>query len=345
MNPIIIIFSLFFFFLGCGILRNWKVKTAQEHSFSILIACRNEEINLPSLFNSLEKLNYPKDKFEIIIVDDASKDNSLQLIRNFCRKAVNAKFFHLKEKDTEYKGKKAALKKAVENAKYEIFIFTDADCIIQPDWLKSYNKYFSDKTGMVVGSYFEKNRNTLRQFLNQMSSAIYASTIGLGIPFSAAGGNLAVKKEAFLEVEGYEKIKDIESGDDKLLLKLISKTLWQIVYNPEIQIHTLNNRIEFFEQQKRKYGKFGMSSFLFKIISISIFIFYIFLPINLIFFFDWKNLILYLSGIAFLWISNQIKHKYKFKLINILFLILYPYILIFFSILGTFGKWRWKATD
>ena len=343
MNPIIIIFSFFFLVLGCGIFRNWKVKKPKEFTYSILIACRNEERNLPNLFASLKKIIYPKDKFEIIIVDDASNDNSLFLMDEFCNKIKNAKRFHLEKKDTEYKGKKAALKKAVENAKYEIFIFTDADCTIQPEWLKSYNNYFSDKTGMVVGNYFEMNHNPFWKFSNQMSSTIYASTIGLGIPFSAAGGNLAVKKAAFLEVDGYEKIKYIEAGDDKLLLKLISRTRWQIAYNPEMQIHTINNKMEFHEQQKRKYGKFGMSSLLFKLFSILIFLFYIYLPINLIFFFDWKKPIIYLSCILFLWISSLVKHKYKFKLIHILFLIVYPYFLIYFSLLGTFGKWKWKS--
>ncbi|MCK4694773.1 MAG: glycosyltransferase, partial [Candidatus Cloacimonetes bacterium] len=233
MDLIVLIFSLFFLVLGCGILRNWKVKKPKELTYSILIACRNEEKNLPELFNSLNKLEYPKDKFEIIIVDDASTDNSLELIKEFCKININTKYFHLSEKHSDYKGKKAALKLAAENSKYEIFLFTDADCSVKLEWLKSYNNYISENIGMVVGNYSETKINPLRKFSNQISSAIYASTIGLGIPFSAAGGNLAVKKAVFDEIGGYEKIKHYQSGDDKLLLQLIHKAGWKIAYNHE----------------------------------------------------------------------------------------------------------------
>ncbi len=343
MDPVILIFSFFFLILGCGILRDWKVKKPGELSYSILIASRNEQENLPDLFASLTKLDYPEDHFEIIIVDDASSDNSLALIKEFCNQIKNAKCLHLKEKDSEYKGKKAALKLAAENAKHDILLFTDADCTIQPEWLKSYNNYFSNNIGMVAGNYSETNADLFRTFSNQMSSAIYASTIGLGIPFSAAGGNLAVRKAAFDEVGGYEKIKHYQSGDDKLLLKLISRTKWKIAYNPEIHIRTKISRTELNDQQKRRYGKFGMSSPLFKFISILIFLFYLYLPVNLIFFFDWGNPVIYLFCILFFWMINLVKHKYRFMITDIPFLILYPYFLIYFSLLGTFGKWEWKA--
>ncbi|MCK4311492.1 MAG: glycosyltransferase, partial [Candidatus Cloacimonetes bacterium] len=326
--------------------RNWKVKKPKALTYSILIACRNEEKNLPKLFESLKKLDYLKEKFEIIIVDDVSTDNSLELIKEFCKININAKYFHLSEKHSDYKGKKAALKLASENAKYDILIFTDSDCSVHPEWLKSYNNYFADNIGMVVGNYFEIKTNPLRIFSNQMSSGIYASTIGLGIPFSAAGGNLAVKKTAFDEIGGYEKIKRYQSGDDKLLLKLIHKAGWKIAYNHEqlVDTYQVKDNKTLNHQLKRRYGKFGMSSTFFKIISILIFLFYLYLPIKSIFFYDWKSLIIYFLCILFFWIVNLVKHKYRFRILDIPLLIIYPYFLIYFSLLGTFGKWEWKSS-
>lgn len=342
MDPFVFLFSVFLIILGMGILRSWKTTEVKELNYSIIIACRNEEQNLPKLFYSLTKLDYPIEKYEIIIADDASTDSSLNMIKEFCDKLPNARYFHLKEKSKEYLGKKAALKLAAENAQFEILLFTDADCSPQPNWISSYNNYFTDKTGFVAGSYEEINTGSFRRFCNQISSAVYASTIGLGFPFSAAGGNMAVRKEVFEQVGGYEKIKHNIAGDDKQLLNLINKTSWEIRYNPEILVSTVTNTLDLHQRDKRKYGKFGMSSALFQIFSILILLFYLYLPYKLFFVKEWQSFLSYFLGAILFWFANIIKHKYKFAPIDLIFIVIYPYYLIYYSILGLLGNWKWK---
>lgn len=344
MDIFILVFSLFLMILGLGILRNWKVKSPEENTYSILIACRNEESNLPELFQSLRKIDYPNDKFEIIIVDDASDDDSFRLISKFCSDSENAKCFRLEKKDLEYFGKKAALKKAADNAIYDFLLFTDADCFPQPDWLKSYNKFISDRTGMVVGNYKEKKASSFRIFCNRISFAIYAGTIGLNCPFSASGGNMTVRKQAFLEVGGYDRIKHYIAGDDKLLLNLIKTTNWQISYNPEsvVQTKAVSDKISSRHQQKRRYGKFGMSSFGFKIISLLILLIYLYIPVRFFVFKDWESVLVYFFGALIFWIMNLAKHKFRFRMIDLIFILIYPYYLIIYSLLGTFSTWNWK---
>ncbi len=342
MDPFVFIFSIFLIILGLGILRNWTVTDVKELSYSIIIACRNEEQNLPRLFDSLSNLNYPKDKFEIIIVDDASTDNSYNLIKSFCDEQPNATSFQLKEKSKEYLGKKAALKLAAEKAKFEILLFTDADCFPQRDWINSYNNYFTDKTGFVAGSYEEINAGSFRRFRNQISSAIYACTIGLGFPFSAAGGNMAVRKETFEQVNGYEKIKQNIAGDDKQLLNLIKNTAWEIKYNPEILVLTEADFSDPNHREKRKYGKFGMSTPLFQVFSIMIFLFYLYLPFRIFIMQEWLNFFSYFLGGILFWSANLIKHNFKFVLLDFIFIVIYPYYIIYYSILGLSGNWKWK---
>ncbi len=342
MDPFVLTFSLFLIILGMGILRSWKTTEFKELNYSIVIACRNEEKHLPKLFNSLRNLDYPNEKFEIIIVDDASSDNSSNLIKAFCKKQSNASSFHLKEKSKEYLGKKAALKLATKNAKFEILLFTDADCFPQRDWISSYNKYFTNKTGFVAGSYKESNVGGFRRFRNQMSSAIFASTIGLGFPFSAAGGNMAVRKESFDEVDGYEKIKQNIAGDDKQLLNLIKRTSWKIKYNPEVLVSTEVDILNSHHRNKRKYGKFGISSPLFQLFSILIFCFYLYLPYKIFFMKEWQCFLSCYLGAILFWFANIFKHKYNFTPIDLFFIVIYPYYLIFYSILGLSGNWKWK---
>lgn len=342
MDPFVFIFSLFLIILGMGILRNWKTTEFKELNYSIIIACRNEEQNLLKLFNALTNLDYPVNKFEILIVDDASTDDSATMMKTFCEKQSNANFFQIEEKSKEYLGKKAALKLAAENAKFEILLFTDADCFPQKNWINSYNNYFTDKTGFVAGSYEETNIGSFRRFCNQISSAIYACTIGLGFPFSAAGGNMAVRKEAFVQVGGYEKIKQNIAGDDKQLLNLIKNTSWEIRYNPEILVSTVANSSDTHHRDRRKYGKFGMSSPLFQLFSILILLFYLYLPYKIFFMKEWQSFLSYFLGAILFWFANIIKHKYKFVPIDFIFIVIYPYYLIYYSILGLSGKWEWK---
>ena len=345
MDIFVFLFSVFLIILGLGILRSWKTTEFKELNYSIIIACRNEEQNLPKLFYSLKKLNYPTEKFEIIIVDDASTDNSSNLIKDFCEIQSNARSFHLKEKSKVYLGKKAALKLAIKNAKFEILLFTDADCFPQQNWISSYNNYFTDKTGFIVGSYEEINADCFRRFCNKMSSAIYAGTIGLGFPFSAAGGNMAVLKEAFEQVRGYEKIKHNIAGDDKQLLNLIKKTDWEIRYNPEVLVLTKIDHFNSHQRDKRKYSKFGLSSPLFQIFSILIFLFYLYLPYKIFFLKEWQSFLGYLLGAILFWLANIFKHNFKFNLIDLFFISIYPYFLILYSFWGMFTTWKWKEQE
>ena len=344
MNIVFIIAALVLGILSVGIFRNRQVKNPGENTFSILIACRNEEKNLPFLFRSLEKLNYPEKKYEIILADDASSDNSLQLIKEFCSGNKNAEFVHLLEKDIEYKGKKAALKKASQKARFEFLAFTDADCIVPENWLINHNKYISEKTGIVAGYYVELNCSSFMNFLQKISAATFSSTIGLGIPFSSAGSNMIVRKKAFEEVFGYDRIKNYLAGDDKLLMNLIRQTKWKIAYNPEepVKTHPLRKTKTKIEQLKRKFGKFSMSPTSYKLYFLLVLFFYLYLPFNLIYTKKVTNILIYFSMMLIFWLSNLYIHKMKFKLIDISYLIVYPYFMLLFTFLGHFTNWNWK---
>jgi len=148
-----------------GLLRSFQVKNPQLNSYSILIACRNEENNLPLLFNSLKKVSYPEENFEIILVDDASDDKTDDLIQDFCQQQRNASCFRLNEKNEDYKGKKAALKLAAEQAKFDFLLFTDADCQVLENWLQDFNQFIDKKTGAVIGFYLENTMLPLRRFM------------------------------------------------------------------------------------------------------------------------------------------------------------------------------------
>jgi len=343
MDPVILIFSFFILLMSFSMFFNKAQKSAPLQKYSILIAIRNEQHNLPFLLSSLKEIDYPKELYEIIFIDDASEDNSIDFIREFCELNINTTYYQLGNKSQEYKGKKAALKLGVEKSRKDILLFTDADCIIGNRWLSSFNQYFNKNVGLVIGWVAENSAGKFPEFIGLMKAAIYAVTTGFGIPFSASGGNLAIRKIVFDEVSGYDHIKHYVSGDDKLLLNLVKKTRWKISFNSQKVVETIPIRDRKIKQEqlKRRYGKFGMSSPFYKIIQMLIFIFYLYLPIKIIFY-PTYDLFIYIGTSLVFYFSMFFKFKGRFNFLHLIYLQFYPYYLIFNSIRGMISSWEWK---
>ena len=334
--------SVILIIMGLSMFRNFKVKNPTKNTFSLLIACRNEESNLPALFASLLKLDYPADKFEIIIVDDASFDESPHLLKNFAENQENIRCFYLPEKDLHYRGKKAALKKAAEHARFDFLLFTDADCIHQADWIDGYNDFIDEGCDLITGFYQEQNAAPFRRFSQQFSTALYASTVSLGISFSAAGSNLCVRRSALERAGGYEKLKKHTAGDDKLLLQLLTKNGSKIRFNHYDHVFTKANSNNH-ENYKRKFGKAKLSSPTIKLLSGLIFFLYLMLPVHIFLIKDWKSFLIYYLGLVFFWCCNLIRHRFRIRIHDLFYLLIYPYFVILYTFWGVLGSWVWKG--
>jgi poly-beta-1,6-N-acetyl-D-glucosamine synthase len=186
---------------------------------SIVVPFRNEEKNLPACIASLKTLDYPKDLFEIIFVNDHSTDSSAESARS-----AGGKFLELG--DQEF-GKKAAITKAISSAKFSVILTLDADSIVNSKWLITMVKTMQTGNYLAVGGLvvFKKEEGFLNAFLNvEMCSlmGIAAGGINNKKPLLANGTNLMFTKEAFVEVKGYEG-DGYASGDDVFLVQKIAK--------------------------------------------------------------------------------------------------------------------------
>ncbi len=89
---------------------------------SIIVAARNEEKNILACLESLNNLEYPGNKIEIIIVDDASADNTLDIVSNFIHGKKKFRVVYLQEnKDAKLKGKVRAMLKGLKLPKEKLF--------------------------------------------------------------------------------------------------------------------------------------------------------------------------------------------------------------------------------
>jgi glycosyltransferase involved in cell wall biosynthesis len=114
-------------------------------AFSIIVPFRNETKVLPDLLLSLSQINYPRELFEIIFMDDDSTDG-------FQFGTYNFDFKVLKNIRKSNSPKKDAIEIAVQHAKNEWIVTTDADCLVPENWLKTLDAFIREhNVEMIAG--------------------------------------------------------------------------------------------------------------------------------------------------------------------------------------------------
>ena len=231
---IIILLNLYYCSLLLWYRFGWKriqkkhLEIIDNKRFSVIIAMRNEQENIPKCLQSFLEIKYPKNDFEILIIDDHSDDKSIKNVQKII--SENPSFqIRLLSLPTDKFGKKSAIAFGIENSQNEIIACTDADCMVNPNWLTLLNVYFQENdTKMVTGpvSFFEeKNTWEKAQNLEFMGLVtIGAASLELGVPGTCNGANIAYRKQVFWDVNGYQNNEHIASGDDEFLMHKILLT-------------------------------------------------------------------------------------------------------------------------
>ncbi len=199
-------------------------------SISIIIALKDEEEKIETLLASINELDYPKEFFEVIFMDDNSKDGTYATISEKIKGFDNINVYKLQSENKS--GKRNALKLGISKSVHSYILITDADCEPQKDWLKAYSNRFTDGFDFLFGiapffrEKFLVNRISCFENLRNSMLIFFAATIGL--PYSAAARNFGFKKTSFEKVGGYSKTTDTLSGDDDLLLREAVKNNFKI---------------------------------------------------------------------------------------------------------------------
>jgi cellulose synthase/poly-beta-1,6-N-acetylglucosamine synthase-like glycosyltransferase len=216
---------------------------AQHMFVSVIVAARNEAINLPALLNALVTQSHYQ--IEIIIVSDRSTDETSSVVSFF--NDARIRFVEIRETPQGVSPKKHALAAGIRVAKGDILFLTDADCRPSPTWVSDTLKCFDARTAVVIGySPFKKKQNEkfielFQRYECFRTAALSAGAVGRNAPYMATGRNLAYRKEVFESVGGFDAIKHLLSGDDDLLLQRIArKTKMKIKYfvSPTAEVET-----------------------------------------------------------------------------------------------------------
>ena len=125
--------------------------TTYAPTVSILIPARNEERVIERLLTRMIELTYPKENLEVVVVDDASKDDTGKIADNYALQSNSMKVLH-RDQSVGGRGKASALNAAYKLSKNEIIICFDADYYPQRDIVEKLVREFADpKVGVVQG--------------------------------------------------------------------------------------------------------------------------------------------------------------------------------------------------
>jgi cellulose synthase/poly-beta-1,6-N-acetylglucosamine synthase-like glycosyltransferase len=308
---------------------------------SVLVAVRNEENNIKTLIQSLKNIDYPPDRFEVIFIDDYSSDNTNKIIKSEINLFSNFKLIQSQEESgTNLKGKANAIDTGIQVSKGDIIFVTDADCLVQKNWIKSTVKYYrSDNIAMVCG--FTNNEFGKSVFLNLQSFdwlyllSIASSSSGLNNILSCIGNNISFRKNIYNFIGGYNNI-EFSVTEDLSLLKAIKKLknkhiIFPLNENGLVFTTPCKNISELYYQKKRWFkGGIGLN-FLGYILGIDLYF------VNIILLFGWFFLpfLLYVFFILMKMISELI---YLFPISKTLRLknnfLFFPVFQIYFAIYG-----------
>ena len=194
--------------------------------FSIIIPARNEEDNIKNCLQSIIQQQYPQELFEVIVIDDHSTDKTGSIVTALKEQYPFIKLLKLKD-DLQGKKinayKKKAIELAISKAEGDWIITTDADCLLQENWLKLYDDFICHNKVVLVAApvMFIQQATVLSLFQRIDFMALQATTAAVvqaGLHSMCNGANLAYNKQAFETVGGFKNIDHIASGDDMLLM-------------------------------------------------------------------------------------------------------------------------------
>ena len=213
-------------FLFSFALQRAETKLKKHIPLSVIICAKNEaknlEENLPYILNQ----NYSN--FEVVLVNDSSSDETLEVMEHFEANSKNIKIVDVKSNEAFWGNKKYALTLGIKASSNDFLVFTDADCKPNSNkWLAQISSKFSNQKAIVLGygAYAKKKYsilNALIRFETIITALQYFSYAKLGIPYMGVGRNMAYRKELFFNNNGFNGHMSIKSGDDDLFINEVA---------------------------------------------------------------------------------------------------------------------------
>ncbi len=218
--------AYYFSFLFSFAIKRAETQLKKNIPISVIICAKNEAENLKTNLPLVLDQDYPN--FEVVLVNDSSSDETLEVMKDFESNHANIKLVDVKIIEAFWGNKKYALTLGIKASKHNFLVFTDADCVPNSTkWLAHMSSNFSNKKSIVLGyGAYAKKRfsflNKLIRFETLMTALQYFSYANLGLPYMGVGRNMAYRKELFFNNSGFNSHMNLKSGDDDLFINEVA---------------------------------------------------------------------------------------------------------------------------
>lgn len=220
---------------------------------SIIVPAYNEEETIGQSIKSLKKVDYPKAKLEIIIVNDGSRDNTSKIVNNLKGRGI----IFLDNKDN--KGKAACLNQGISIATGDLVACMDADSEVKSDIIRKTVPYFKDaKIGAVTVSVEVKNVNGFLQKIIKIEYIIGLSLALKALSFfnsvNVTPGPFSIYRKKIVEEIGMFDTKSIT--EDLEIAYRIQKAKYKIACCINTKVRTIipDTFKSLYKQRKRWYS-------------------------------------------------------------------------------------------
>ena len=234
-----------------GFLESEGYPSLNEYPFvSIIIPVRNRPKEIADCLESLGRLDYPADKREVIVVDDASDDNTPDVVSGYPVHLIPLK---------EHRQASFCRNLASRKAKGEILAFLDSDCLADPLWLKGLIPAFRDSSngaagGMVDSTFNEKGLDRYEKVKSSLNMGFWPRSSREGdLFFYLPSCNLLIRRALFNQLGGFKE--DMAVGEDVDLCWRLRDQGHHVEYRPVGRVtHKHRNSIKPFLARRFEYG-------------------------------------------------------------------------------------------
>lgn len=210
-------------------------------SVSIVVVGRDEASNLDSCFSAIRNLNYPQEKIELLYVDSQSKDNSIEIARNYTNKIF--------QETSKWPTAGQAFNKGIIESSHSFIHITAGDIQLHPEYLRRAIEILINKEDIhcVTGYFTEKTKTRWNKILAYRRE----DDIEADDHYVLAPNGGTFKKNALLTVNGYdERIKKGQETELGIRFKRAGFKIWYLHIPQGVHDFELNN---IFDMIKRSY--------------------------------------------------------------------------------------------
>ena len=201
---------------------------SQQHPVSVVICARDEDENLARNLPGVLVQHYSSSS-EVVVVNDNSVDDSKYILQELKKTFKSLNVVELTQEAKLIAGKKYPLSVGIREAKHEVLLLTDADCVPASEyWIQKMQDGYDNGIEIVLGygAYHKRKGllNKLIRFETFHTALQYLSYALAGLPYMGVGRNLSYKKDLFIRNKGFSSINHIPSGDDDLFINKVANS-------------------------------------------------------------------------------------------------------------------------